>query len=259
LLRVYYSFYNYSDGADCGKGWAASIGEKSMGAAAASNVQNPGRVIDNSSTTYSTLQLTTNQQNLEVSQTIYFPSTSYIANAVLITASLSSAFNTSAYTVEVQAYHGLTPKGSSQDITSALSAVNTPIYIYVDPGSFLDRIKITIKAKSNGSQAAHINLNEVQLVPSAPTLAQSSISTCNTSVSLQVSNPDAAVEYRWYSNNQLITGITGSSYSANLSSAGSPYAITVSAVKPGCTAESKKAAIAVSINPKPTTPFITAN
>lgn len=257
-LRVFYSFYNGSDGADCGAGWAADIGEKSMGAAPASQVRNPGRAIDSDTSSYSTLQLTANQQNLQVSQTIYFPAASYISNIVQVKASVNSVFNPADYVIEAQAYFGLTAVGSKQDITTQVNVSTGQVSIYINPGSFMDRIKISIKANNKGAQTGHVNIHNVQLVPEPPTLNQNSLTICGTSASitLQVTNTDAAIRYQWYNNNNPISGATSSSYTANLTSAANPYTISVAAIKAGCTSESKKAKATIGVYVRPSTPSI---
>jgi hypothetical protein len=261
VLRAYYSFYNSSDAADCGTGWAADIGEKSTGAAAASFVSNPKSATDNSRNTYSTLQLTTNQQNIQIAQTIYFSATSYISNIIQLTASVSSVVNSNDYRIEAQAYHGLTTVGSSQNITSQLNAAaGAPVDLFINPGSYFDRVKISITANNNGTQTGHVNIHNVQLVPETPTLQQATLTSCtstgSSSVTFQVTNSDSAIEYRWYNNNVLIPGATASSYTGSFSSSTGSHSISVSAVKVGCSSESEKTNASVNVKPKPLTPAI---
>lgn len=264
VLNVFYSFYNISDAADCGNGWTADIGEKSMGAAPASNVSNPKSVIDDDKNTYSKLQLTANQQNIELSQTIYFPSSSYLNNVVKITASVSSLFNSNNYTIHAQAYHGLTPKGINQNITALINTTpNSPVDIYINPGSFINRVKITIKANNNGNLAAHVNLHEVDLVPEEPILIQNKFNSCPGDITLQIKNPDPGLEYLWYDNDDKLIPNTSVTYKANFAYSVTPYAIKVTARKRStnnCTNESAKTNSEITINRKPDTPeIITAN
>jgi hypothetical protein len=261
VVRVYKSFYNSSDGNDCGTGWAADIGEKSLGAANASRVQNPLQVVDNNASTYSTLNLSPNQQNLEVIQTIYFSAASYLSNVIRITASVSSLFNPGDYSIYVQAYHGLTTVGVREEITSKVNiGPNTPVDVYVNPGSFFDRVKVSIKAKNNGNVGGHVNLHQMQLVPVPPTLQVTNIVACagtaTSPVSLQVTNADSFINYRWYNNGTLIPGATSSSFTGNFAPATSTYTISVTAAKSGCSAESERTSATVKINMKPPTPII---
>lgn len=259
-VRVYYSFYNSSDGADCGNGWTVDLGEKSLGAAPASNVLNPKSVIDDDTDTYSKLQLTANQQNIELSQTIYFPSPSYLNNVVKIKASVSSLFNSNNYTIHAQAYIGLTPRGTSQNITAQINTTpNSPVDVYINPGSFIDRVKITIKANNNGNLAAHVNLHEVDLVPAEPILVQNKFISCPGEITLQIKNPDPGLEYLWYDNYDNLIPNTSLSFKANFAYSVTPYAIKVTARKRStnnCTNESAKTNSEITINQKPGTPTI---
>jgi hypothetical protein len=173
------------------------------------------------------------------------------------------------HTVTARAYYWVsadgsgpgTPVGVAQDITNLNVLPAAPSEITFSPGVVFNRIKIGVTANSNGNHEADLNVHHVQLTPPPPTTpdatsgGESEFSDCAGPISLAISNTSTDYTYKWYNSSSVEISNGGlSTYTPTLATG--THIFYVSATKVGCTAESPKHKITVTVNPKPATPAI---
>jgi hypothetical protein len=248
---------------DCGEG-AASITPPATGnnSSPDTKVINPTFAWDADPATYSTLFVDKQEKDVTISQIISFASPAKATDVVVLTMALDEALlNNNDYIISAQAFNGATGVGTIQDISNSLFLKPTTTDYRFSPGVVFDRVVISVMATQNGNKTAAINLYYVRLSP-APPISQtsnggvSSAIACQGSVLLSVSNPASGIDYRWYnSTNTLVQNSTSSTY-APPSLAPGNYIYYVSATKTGCSIESAKDEINLTVNPKPASPTI---
>lgn len=258
---------------DCGAGASAIQVSYGSNISTNSTVLNPQRAFDNDINTYSTLHIEGHQKDVEIVQVVSFTTTASASDIVKLYLSLKETLQN--HTVSARAYYyvpadgsGLgTPVGTVQNLTNlnvlpAPPGAQTPSEITFSPGVIFNRVRIGVIANSNGNHEADLNLHHVQLTPPPPTPeggsgTSSSITECQGSVTLSISNPDAAFEYKWYNQSNTLVQ-TGTTYSLPNLSTGN-YVYYVSTLKIGCTVESAKHTINLTVNPKPNPPLVATN
>jgi large repetitive protein len=230
-----------------------------------SKVWNGSNAVDGDVSTYSELRIGLQQKDVEVVQKISFGSTTNASDVVKITLSLDTALMN--YKVTARAYSGNTAVGTVQVLTDLLQLRPNTVDVTFSPGVIFDEVRLSVIALQNGNHRARINLHEISIVlppPSpagetgTPTPTSSNVTACEGSVVLNVESPTAGLIYKWYNSaNVLMQESTSTSYSPALSASGSPYVYYLSSARAtGCTIESAKHQINLTVNPKPTTPAI---
>jgi large repetitive protein len=227
-----------------------------------SKVYNSANAVDGDVSTYSTLYIDVQQKDVEVIQNITFGATTNATDYVKLTLSLGAALTN--YKVTAQAYNGNTAVGTIQTLTNSLTILPATVDYVFQPGVIFDQVRIGVIALQNGNHIASINLHEIYVTPAPPapqggtsvTQTSSNVTACEGGITLSMSNAASGLEYRWYnSSNTYIQ--TSTTYSPNLSAGN--YTFYVSTVRTGCTIESARHQINLSVKPKPATPAISLN
>jgi hypothetical protein len=230
-----------------------------------SKVYNAGNAVDGNLSTYSELRIGVQQKGVAVTQRITFTGTTYTTDIVKLTLSLDTVLKE--YDIFAQAYSGNNPVGTVQELSDILPLRPSTVDVTFSPGVIFDEVRISVIALQNGNHRARINLHEIYITPPAPqpsgetsnpTPTSSNVTACEGSIVLTVDNPTAGFVYRWYdASNVLVQESTSTTYSPSLTASGSPYVYYLtSARSTGCTIESAKHQINLTVKPKPTTPAI---
>ncbi|MCW3462619.1 Ig-like domain-containing protein [Chitinophaga nivalis] len=127
-----------------------------------------------------------------------------------------------------------------------LSGGSGPQTVRFKPTAPFDHIQLRFGALVNALSS--LNVHEILRYPPAPAANPALRTTCvGTPITLNVSNPDATLTYKWYDSTQTTVVQTGTSYSPPVNVAGS-FRYYVSATRTNCTTESAKALVNVLVN-----------
>lgn len=237
-----------------------------------SKVVNPSMAVDGDPATYSELNIMVKQKDVEVVQFVTFSATTSASDVVKLTLSLRSTLHNSE--VWLQGYNGTSPVGTAVEINAQIPLITAGTKDFtLAPGAIFDRVRISVIAKDNGNDQALINLHEVSLTPptAAPSTSggsgsnnggSSTISQCEGNVVLSVDNPISGYIYKWYdSSNTLQQESTSTTFTpAGLIASATPYVFYLSTSRAlGCTIESPKHTINLTVEARPDTPNIQSN
>jgi hypothetical protein len=235
-------------------------------------VLNQDNAIDGDLDTKSTLSVGLLGVLATIKQTVYFSRLSNPGDAATITFSVPQAvLNLGLFNgITLQAYNGATTVGAPIQVSSLLSldllgllgngTRFTGSYV---PSTSTGFDKIEISTSAVASVLQNFFVHEVQQTPPKPTFlipgSTSGATICSGSaVTLKADNPGLGNELRWYA------AQTGGTLFANASTYTPSPALTatttyyVATAKIGCTAESERIPIVVTVNPLPAAPTGTA-
>jgi hypothetical protein len=258
---VYYAF-NESPGTDCNLALATSTSVS--GIAVGGSVTAPNNAIDNNITSYSTLSVGLLGVAASIKQMVYFSSLSNSGDAATVTFAVPPGLLTLGLFdgITLTAYNGPTQVGTPIAFSSLLSlnllylgAGNRYTGSFVPSGVF-DRIEIS--TSSLASVLGSVYLYEIQRTPQKPTFSSTALQNptiCSgNSITLTPIAPASGNELRWYSTLTSNTPLhTGNTYTPSpaLTTTTTYYVATA---KTGCTAESERVPVVVTVNPLPPTP-----
>lgn len=258
---VYDAFYD-SAPANCGtpaytsySGSGITLDLLQLGSA---GVQNPQFAIDADATNHSTLSLGLLGVGSSIEQTVYFEGPSDAADRFSVRFRLAQTLLdlNVANNIRVITYNGGT-QVTNQDLSTLLTLNLLNLQggqittIPINPGAPIDRVTVQFFSLVSASVAQNLDFYGVTRVPAPPTLNPATNTTvCSGSTASLLASTSAVNELRWYD------AATGGTLLATVA-AGSPFvtpALTanttyyVAAARVGCTEESARLAVAVTIN-----------
>jgi hypothetical protein len=262
-IDLYYAYYE-QPGTGCSNAVATSTSV--TGIAVGGNVASPNHAIDNNLTTSSTLSVGLLALGAAIKQMVYFSNLSNSGDAATVTFSVPPGLLTQDHFngITLTAYNGPTQVGTPIAFSSApsldplfLGAGNIATLSFV-PTDVFDRVEISTSAAA--SVLGSLNLYEVQRTPPKPTFSSPSLQNptiCSGSpITLSPVPPASGNQLRWYSSLTASTSLaTTNTYtpSPNLTATTTYY---VAAAEIGCTAESERIPVVVTVNPTPASPHI---
>jgi gliding motility-associated-like protein len=264
-----YTAFSY-DAGNCGPAAFAGIGERTgINVSLTSTVINPERAIDGDLSTFSNLQAGLVGALGSVSQTFYLPSpvTSTTDVAKIYLSQPGTVLSVDLLkTIRIQAFNGNTQVGSVQTANQLLGLQlltgtnNVPLPFYFTPGAAFDRIQISIDntlAVGGNLLSGGLYIYEVQRTVPKPSLTgvlNHATTICGGStLTLGASAINSAFTYNFYkkTGNGPVTSVatanTGTYTETGL--AAGTYTYYISAQKAGCTAESDRDSVLVTVNP----------
>ncbi|TKC09147.1 Ig-like domain-containing protein [Pedobacter frigoris] len=261
-LYVYHAFYQMA-GYNCDPALGASTsvtGLLTLGGA----VNNPGSAIDNDKSTNATLTMGVAGVGTTLKETAYFPGPSNSGDAATITFSIPPALLLDLSLLDnitMTPYNGSTA-GSPVSLTSLLSIDllallrdNKITTVSLVPPSTFDRIEISMS--SLVGVLAQMNLYEVQRTPPKPTFtlpASQSVTICSGLSTTLSATAGSCNELHWYTVPTGGTATVGNTY--NTGTLTTTTIFYVAAARIGCTAESERVPVTVTINPLPPAPTV---
>jgi gliding motility-associated-like protein len=265
-LNVYTPFNYTAD--DCGTSVFTNLGEApGLNVSLTSLVSNAERAIDGNPATFSQLQVGLVGLGSSVSQTVYLnglSSAGDVAKVVLSQPGTVLSVNL-LRTITLQAFNGTTAVGGVQSAGNLLSLQllspnnNNPVGVFFTPGAPFDRIKITVDntlAIGGNILSGGLNVHEVQRTVTKPIFAgtvNSALSICGGStLALAAQTPNPAYTYNFYKKvNNVTTQVataTAGAYTEPSLTAGT-YTYYITAQKAGCTGESDRDSVLVTVKP----------
>jgi hypothetical protein len=258
---------------DCGTAADISLNHTTQGGTGSTGLTDSELSFDNNMNTYSKLFIDNHNKDVDIVQWVAFTTTSTVSDVVKLYLSSNKDLDQH-FELSAQAYYynasTLTTTGVGTPLSfSGLpivtsSAAATPKELVFSPNAIFNRVKITIFKKDNSQYNAQLQLHQVQLTPPPPSTpdatngGESAFTDCAGPISLAVSNPSASYSYKWYTfANVEISNGGISTYTPTLATG--THIFYVTATKVGCTEESPKHKITVTVNPPPPTPAIALN
>jgi gliding motility-associated-like protein len=261
--------FNY-DAGNCGSPAFTSIGETTgLNVSLTTLVANPQLAIDGSTTTYSQLQSGLVSLGSNVSQTFYLPyavsSNNDVAKVVLSQPATLLSLDV-LKTIRIQAYNGNTPVGSIQSANNLLSLQLLGLFsndrqfsVFYSPGVPFDGIRVTIDntlAVGGNILSGGIRIHEVQRTVAKPLFAGATNGTqtiCGGSnLVLSAQNPNAGSTYNFYKKVNNVPVLLAENTAGTATESGlapGTYTYYLAAVKAGCTTESDRDSVLITVNP----------
>jgi gliding motility-associated-like protein len=266
-LNVYTAFNHAAD--NCGTPFYTTTGEATgVNVSLTSLIANPERAIDGDVTTFSQLQAGVAGLGSTVSQTILLnglSGTGDVAKVILSQPGTVLSVNLLG-TITLQAFNGNTPVGGVQSASNLLNLQlltatgnDNRFPLYFTPGAAFDRIKITVNntlAVGGNLLSGGLKIHEVQRTVTRPVFAAitgNALSICGGStLSLSGQNLNPAYTYNFYKKTNNVTalaaGATAGTYTETGLAAGT-YIYYITAQKAGCTGESDRDSVLVTVKP----------
>ncbi|MFD0751857.1 gliding motility-associated C-terminal domain-containing protein [Mucilaginibacter calamicampi] len=233
-------------------------------------VANPLNAIDGNLNTFSTLNASVGAVGATTQQTALFSSLSVPGDSVRLTLSIPQALIDAGVLtrIAVNTFNGNTDNGDSRTLSSALltvrlldlSGTSRRVTVTYAPPNVFDRVKLTLGG-GIANVLTSLNLHEVQRVLPRPVISNnnvvvSNLQLCgNSSVTLTAAAKPNTV-FNWYA---AATGgapvFTGAAYTTPLLTTTTTYYVAASRV--GCTDESDRTPVTITINAAPATPTLT--
>lgn len=254
IYHAYFQTAGYS--CDPAAGSAPSVsGLLTLGGA----VTNPNNAFDNDKSTATVFSMGVAGVGTTLKETIYFPGPSNTGDAATITFSIPPALLLDLSllnNISVTPYNG-NVAGTSVSLTSLLSLdllallrANNKTTVSIVPSSTFDRIEISMSSLLG--VLAQMNLYEVQRTAPIPTFvspAAQNPSICYNNSTTLSATAGTCNELHWYTVPTGGTATVAATYSTgNLTSTTTYY---VAAARIGCTAESERVPVKVTVNPLP--------
>ena len=229
------------------------------GVALLSGVFNPQLAIDNDTQTGSSLVMTVGALGASVFQSVGFPTLSNVGDTVKVLLSAPGKLLSLGLfsDIKLKTYNGITDNNDEKAVNDPsivrveLLSGNSQALISFVPTAQFDKVQLTLYGSLAGVLST-IDLNYVQRVMIAPTVASANVTACapNT-IPLVVNNPIAGITYKWYDATGASVGDGVSITSPALTSSTKFYVEANSPVT-GCT--SSRTVINVTVTPVPDVP-----
>jgi gliding motility-associated-like protein len=266
-LNVYTAFNHAAD--NCGTPLYTNLGESTgLNVSLTTAVANPELAIDGNSTSFSQLQAGLVGLGSVVSQTIYMNGQSGmgdVAKVVLSQPGTVLSVNLLG-TITLQAFNGNTAVGGVQSASNLLNLQllnatggDNIFPVYFTPGAPFDRIKISVNntlAVGGNILSGGLKIHEVQRTVSKPVFAGitgAALSICGGStLSLSGQNLNPAYTYNFYKKTNNITTKVGDATAGTYTETGlaaGAYTYYITAQKAGCTGESDRDSVLVTVKP----------
>jgi large repetitive protein len=263
--KVYYAFY--TSGTDpCAQAFTTSFEGTGITLDAlqlgSSGVTNSERAIDSDPNNFSQLSLGILGVGSSISQNFYFATPSnpgddinlrLSASPALLTAGLLQNISITAYNGGNQVYTGSASSLLNLDLLGLLNS-GQPVSIPFSPGANVvyDRVKVTLGSVVALNLTQTINLYGVIRSAGRPTPANTAIAACyNSTVALNATTPNTN-ELRWYEaiegGTALQTVAFNGTFTTPALTANKTY--YVAARRVGCTAESARIPVVITVNPQ---------
>ncbi len=267
-LNVYGSYYG--DGTlDCGipsftsyDGSGLNLDLLGIGGA---GVTNPEDAIDGDLTTASNLSLGIISVLGAIEQTFYFDNVSNATDQVYITLGIDPSLLDVGLlsNINVETYNGSNLQNSGNlsalldlDLLGLLETGDATT-IVINPQGSVDKVTVSLSSLLNVSLIQSINIFDIYIAPEEPVLDASTeeVSICiNNTADLIAYTKDSTSELRWYDaetdGNLLATVNSGDTFTIPVLSASQTY--YVASASPGCTLESSRVAVNVTVVDIPT-------
>ncbi|WP_431293912.1 beta strand repeat-containing protein [Pedobacter sp. P26] len=263
--KVYYSFY--TSGTDpCAQAFATGYEGTGITLDAlqlgSSGVTNSERAIDSDPNNFSQLSLGVLGVGSSISQNFYFATASNPGDDInlrlsvspaLLTAGLLQNISITAYNGATQVYTGSASSLLNLDLLGLLNS-GQPVSIPFSPGANVvyDRVKVTLGSVLALNLTQTINVYGVIRSAGRPTPASTAIDACyNSTVALNATTPNTN-ELRWYEaiegGTALQTVAFNGTFTTPVLTATKTY--YVAARRVGCTAESARIPVVITVNPQ---------
>lgn len=274
--KVYYAFYNPSTSSDpCVQGFATSYDGTGLNLDAlqlgGAGVTNPQNAIDSDTTNYSQLGLGALAVAGSISQDIYFENLSKANDEFHVKLQSSPALlNVGlANNITVTTYNGATQVASQPlssllgiDLLGLLNSGQATTFV-IRPGSEVNRIRITFSSLLNANLTQSILLYGAIRTAGIPTFTGSQLrnyTICTGGTVSLNATTSSGNELRWYadstSTTPLFTTSSGAAFTPTGLTATTKY--YVAAAKIGCTYESERAPVTVTVLSIPADPVVPA-
>jgi gliding motility-associated-like protein len=258
------------DAGNCGPAAFTDIGEATgLNVSLTALIQNPQLAIDGDPATFAQVQSGLVALGSNVSQTFYLPYVTQSNNDVakIILSQPGTLLSLDVLkTIRIQAYNGNTEVGSIQSANNLLTLQLLGLFsndrqftVYYTPNAPFDRIRVTIDngvAVGGNILSGGIKIHEVQRTVTKPAFAGAvggAQTICGGSnLVLSAQNANAAFTYNFYKKvNNVPVLLAGNTAGTTTETGLAPgtYTYYVAAVKAGCTAESDRDSVLVTVNP----------
>jgi gliding motility-associated-like protein len=233
-------------------------------------VTNPEYAIDDDSTTASNLSLGIISVLGGIEQTFYFDTVSNATDQVYLTLGIDpslldlgllSNINVETYNGTDQLYSGDLSTLIDLDLLGLLETGDATT-IVINPQGSVDKVTISLSSLLNVSLIQSINIYDIYTAPEAPVLDASTenVAICiNNTADLIAYTKDSTSELRWYDaetdGNLLATVNSGDTFTTPILTVTQTY--YVASASPGCTLESSRVAVEVTVVETPIADDIT--
>jgi len=274
-IYVYEAFYNGPANVACNNAYdelhGISAGLLNLGVDVG-GVANPQNAIDGNINTASTLNAGIAAAGAYAQQTIIYERLSVLGDSVRMTLSLPQALIDAGVlaSISVATYNGNTSNNDAVFFNAALInlrlldlvAGRRKVTITYAPTKTFDRVQLRLGG-GLASVLSSLNLYEAEKLIPRPTIKVNNVVTSNanicagSSVTLTASANVPGTTFNWYTTATGSSPVhTGATYSPAVAGTITYY---VSAARAGCTDESERAPVTVTVNPIPVAPVITNN
>lgn len=274
-IYVYEAFYNGPANVACNNAFDELHGVSSallnLGVDVG-GVANPQNAIDGNINTASTLNASINALGAYAQQTILYERLSTLGDSVRMTLSIPQALLDAGVlaNISISTFNGNTANNDAVTFNSALinlrlldlAAGRRKVTITYAPTKVFDRVQLRLGG-GIASALSTLNLFEAEKLISRPVIRFNNVITNNANIcagSLVTLTATAVpnTTFNWYTTATGGAPIhTGATYSPGVLAATTTY--YVSASRAGCTDESERTAVTVTVNPIPAAPVITNN
>jgi len=273
-LYLYDAFYNGTAAGACNSPVdelnGISSGLLNLGANIG-GVANPQNAIDGNLTTASTLSTAIGAVGAYAQQTIIYEAPSVKGDSIRLTLSVPGALLQASILsdITVSTYNGANGTAESYLLNSSLlsvqilnsGAANPQVIVTYAPSNVFDRVQVTLGGLVN--VLSTLNLYEAQKLIPRPVIkfnntVTNNASICNGSTATLTATAVPNTTFLWYASATATTPLfTGSSFTTPALTATTSY--YVAAMRTGCTDQSERAKVTVTVNAIPANPVITTN
>lgn len=230
-------------------------------------VSNPGRAIDGNSTTASNINLGVLSVAASLQQNIIFEGASQASDVAIVRLGVNSSL------VNVGLLNNIQIIASNQGTVVASAPANTllsldllgllqsssVVNVPFAPGQPFDQISVRVTSLLGVNIAQGVSLFEVFRAPAAPVSTTATTSICSGQSTTLTATTNAGNELLWYSSLTATTPlvVTPAGTGVTAGPLTSTTTFFVAARKVGCTEESARTAITITVNPTPSAPTTT--
>ncbi|MFD0793495.1 gliding motility-associated C-terminal domain-containing protein [Mucilaginibacter litoreus] len=274
-IYLYDAFYNGNANVACNDAYdelhGVSAGLLNLGLDVG-GVENPQNAIDGNINTASTLNAGIAAVGSYAQQTIIYERLSTIGDSVRLTLSIPQALIDAGVlaNISISTYNGNLSNNDAVSFNSALvnlrlldlTANRRKVTVTYAPAKIFDRVQLRLGG-GIASVLSSLNLYEAEKLIPRPLVRYNNIVTDNANICLGsavtltvTATPNTT--YNWYTQQEGGSPVhTGASYSPGVLPATTTY--YVAAMRAGCTDESERTGIRVTVNPIPAAPIVAKN
>ncbi|MBK0380470.1 gliding motility-associated C-terminal domain-containing protein [Mucilaginibacter segetis] len=232
-------------------------------------VANPQNAIDGDINTASTLNASIGAVGAYAQQTIIFQSPSVIGDSVRLTLSIPQALIDAGVfsNISLSTYNGNASNNDSQTLSGALLSVRLldlndnrrKVTVTYAPTKLFDRVQLRLGG-GIANVLSSVNLYEAEKLIPRPVIKYNNvvttdISVCSGSTAALTANTIPNTTFNWYTHQTGSTPVfTGTTFTTPVLTATTTY--YVAAMRSGCTDESERTPITISVNQIPAAPVV---